>query len=200
MRTGIALLWPFEPCRGVLLSLSDHLVKMLRCVSRKLWYQLKDLKSKVILDRLRNTKVQEGVHPSDVDIDELARESGLAPPSSANVQDFVQEKEAVLGMLREQRLRRIARREAFLEWQAGQREKGAAHRLVRQSRKSEKYKRRHYHAMGGRMLPISLSSCEVPPEPRMPMSLPKACVSSTDFLQGGRAVNRHTIHLSLWKR
>ncbi|CBZ27140.1 conserved hypothetical protein [Leishmania mexicana MHOM/GT/2001/U1103] len=175
---------------------------MLRCVSRRLWYQLKDLKSKVILEKLRNSKLKEGVHPSDMDMEELARESGIAPASSVNVQDFVHEKEAVLGMLQEQRLRRIARREAFLEWQAGQREKGAAHRLVRQSRKAEKYKRRHYHATSGRMLPISLSPGEAPPDRRtpMPMPMPKACVSSTDFLRGGPAENRHAIHLSLGKK
>ncbi|KPI85496.1 hypothetical protein ABL78_5457 [Leptomonas seymouri] len=127
---------------------------MLRSVTRGLWYKFNDVKSKGILERMAKAKVRAGVDPSDVDMGELARESGLAPSNTANIQQFVQEKEAVMNMLQEQRLRRIARREAFLEWQAGQREKGAAHRLLRQARKAEKYKRRHYHATGGRMLPV----------------------------------------------
>ncbi|AIN98459.1 hypothetical protein LPMP_230070 [Leishmania panamensis] len=173
---------------------------MLRCVSRSLWYQFKDLKSKTILEKLRNRKLQQGVHPSDLDMEELAKESGIAPPSSVSVQDFMHEKEAVLEMLQEQRLRRIARREAFLEWQAGQREKGAAHRLVRQSRKAEKYKRRHYHATSGRMLPLSVSPGEALPERHTTTSVPKACVSSTEFLRGGSAEKYHAIHLSLGKK
>lgn len=127
---------------------------MLRCGTRALWYQFKDVKSKTILEKMAKAKVKAGMAADDVDMEELARESGLAPSSTAHVEHFVQEKEAVLGMLQEQRLRRIARREAFLEWQAGQREKGAAHRLLRQSRKAEKYKQRHYHAVSGRMVPV----------------------------------------------
>lgn len=127
---------------------------MLRCVTRCLWYEFKDVKSKTLLERLAKEKVRAGASPEDVDMEELARESGLAPSNSVDVQQFVREKETVMGMLQEQRLRRIARREAFLEWQAGQREKGAAHRLLRQARKAEKYKQRHYHATSGRMVPV----------------------------------------------
>ncbi|KAK7198370.1 hypothetical protein NESM_000796100 [Novymonas esmeraldas] len=173
---------------------------MLRCVTRALRYEFKDVKSKTILEKLRRTKLQQGTHPSDVDMAELARESGLAPPRGVNVQDFIQEKEAVIGMLQEQRLRRISRREAFLEWQAGQREKGAAHRLVRQSRKAEKYKRRHYHTMSGRMLPISPCAPELPPESDAARPAPKSCASVTEFLRGGPDAGRHAIHLSMVKR
>ncbi|KAG5501156.1 hypothetical protein JIQ42_06154 [Leishmania sp. Namibia] len=173
---------------------------MLRCLSRRLWYQFRDLKDKAILEKLRNTKLQQGAHPSEVDMEELARESGIAPSSSMNVADFVHEKETVLEMLQEQRMRRIARREAFLEWQAGQREKGAAHRLVRQSRKAEKYKRRHYHASSGRMLPLTLSPGEAPSEPRMLTSVPKGCISPKEFLGGSSIEKWHAIPLSLGKK
>lgn len=127
---------------------------MLRCLTSTLLYQFKDVRSKTILEKLAKAKIKAGTHPDEVDMEELARESGLAPSNSASMESFVQEKETVLGMLQEQRVRRIARREAFLEWQAGQREKGAAHRLLRQSRKAEKYKQRHYHAVSGRMVPV----------------------------------------------
>ncbi|ESL11653.1 hypothetical protein TRSC58_00592 [Trypanosoma rangeli SC58] len=60
-------------------------------------------------------------------------------------------------LLQEHEQRRIARREAFLKWQAGQREKGAAHRLVRQARTQEKFKRHHYHAQSGRLISVVLS-------------------------------------------
>ncbi|RNF02016.1 excreted/secreted protein 23 [Trypanosoma conorhini] len=63
----------------------------------------------------------------------------------------------MLALLKEQEQRRIARREAFLKWQAGQREKGAAHRLVRQAKTQEKFKRHHYHAQSGRLISVALS-------------------------------------------
>ncbi|KAG5478595.1 hypothetical protein LSCM1_05997 [Leishmania martiniquensis] len=173
---------------------------MLRCLSRCLWYQFKDVKEKAIFEKFCNAKLQQGVHPSDVDMEELARESGIVPPSSVNVVDFVREKEMVQEMLQEQRLRRIARREAFLEWQAGQREKGAAHRLARQSRKAEKYKRRHYHATSGRMLPLLLSPGEAPPEPRMPASAPKSRALPTEFLGGRLHEKWYAVPLSLGRK
>ncbi|RNF00807.1 excreted/secreted protein 23 [Trypanosoma rangeli] len=60
-------------------------------------------------------------------------------------------------LLQEHEQRRIARREAFLKWQAGQREKGAAHRLVRQAKTQEKFKRHHYHTQSGRLISVALS-------------------------------------------
>lgn len=179
---------------------------MLRCLTQVLRFEFKDVKSKTIVEKLRRAKLQQGVHPSDIDTEELARESGLAPSPSADVQGFVQEKEALLGLLREQRVRRIARREAFLEWQAGQREKGAAHRLLRQSRKAEKYKRRHYHAASGRMLPLSLDVAAV--SAAAAASANGVCVSqsphrpmsSTDFLRGGVSTDRPGIPLSLSRK
>ncbi|KAG5478789.1 hypothetical protein CUR178_05367 [Leishmania enriettii] len=173
---------------------------MLGCLSRRLLYQFKGLKDKAILEKLRNTKLQQGAHPSEVDMEELARESGIAPSSSVNVADFVREKETVLEMLQEQRMRRIARREAFLEWQAGQREKGAAHRLLRQSGKAERYKRRHYHATSGRMLPLTLSAGAVPSEPRMLTSVPKGHISPKEFFGGGSIEKWQAIPLSLGKK
>lgn len=50
---------------------------------------------------------------------------------------------------------RIARRRAFLEWQAGQREKGAAHRLLRLAKVTENNKRHHYHRQRGRLITVS---------------------------------------------
>lgn len=165
---------------------------MLRCISRTLRYQFADVKSKTVLEKLAKAKVKAGVHPDDVDMEELARESGLAPSNSTSMDQFVQEKENVLGMLQEQRVRRIARREAFLEWQAGQREKGAAHRLLRQSRKAEKYKQRHYHAVSGRMVPVM--------PPRNDAVNTAEYSSSRDALSNGEGRRWEKLHLVLGKK
>lgn len=53
---------------------------------------------------------------------------------------------------------RRERRKAFLQWQAGQREKGAAHRLLRLARIAESNKRHHYHRQRGRLLGVSCLS------------------------------------------
>lgn len=49
---------------------------------------------------------------------------------------------------------RKERRRAFLQWQAGQREKGAAHRLLRLARVVESNKRHHYHSQSGRLIGV----------------------------------------------
>ncbi|EAN84891.1 hypothetical protein C3747_287g14 [Trypanosoma cruzi] len=91
------------------------------------------------------------------------RTSCTGPFSAVNVvwnDERCGEEEKMLALIKEQEERRIARREAFLKWQAGQREKGAAHRLVRQAKTQEKFKRHHYHAQSGRLISIALSHVE----------------------------------------
>lgn len=53
---------------------------------------------------------------------------------------------------------RRERKKAFLQWQAGQREKGAAHRLLRLARIAESNKRHHYHRQSGRLLDVGYRS------------------------------------------
>lgn len=57
--------------------------------------------------------------------------------------------------LRSQKEHREARRNAFVTWQNGQIEKGAAHRLLRLARVTESNKRHHYHRQGGRLIPVT---------------------------------------------
>lgn len=57
--------------------------------------------------------------------------------------------------LEAQESQRLAKKAAFLEWQAGQREKGAAHRLLHQAKVAESNKRRHYHHQRGRLMCVS---------------------------------------------
>lgn len=127
---------------------------MLRCLSRVLRYEVKDLKSKTIIDKARAAKVKLGVDTRDISDADLAMETGLVPPDVVDRHELLKQKEQLLAVLEEQKMRRIARREAFLEWQAGQREKGAAHRLVRQAKTAEKFKRQHYHSRKGRILSV----------------------------------------------
>ncbi|KAL7697864.1 hypothetical protein N2W54_006877 [Lotmaria passim] len=169
---------------------------MLRCATRLLRYEFKDVKSKAMLEKMAKAKVKAGMDPADIDMEELARESGLAPSSTSNLRHFVQEKEAVIGMLQEQRLRRIARREAFLEWQAGQREKGAAHRLLRQARKAEKYKQRHYHATSGRMVPV-LPAARPEPFGAAAFASPRDRERSSEVLNIADAPQWKKLHLTL---
>lgn len=53
---------------------------------------------------------------------------------------------------------RQERRSAFLQWQDGQREKGAAHRLLRLARVVESNKRHHYHRQSGRLIGVSYAT------------------------------------------
>ncbi|KEG11196.1 excreted/secreted protein 23 [Trypanosoma grayi] len=131
------------------------------------------------------------------------------PSNTVNVDNDrnVQAKERMLALLKEQGQRRIARREAFLHWQAGQREKGAAHRLMRQAKTQEKYKRYHYHTQSGRLISVALaredgtssnSDCTFV-YPATPVK--EEGWDSADFLvPGNTRANRCTIRLTLPKR
>ncbi|KAH9593357.1 hypothetical protein LSM04_001453 [Trypanosoma melophagium] len=117
------------------------------------------------------------------------------------------EKESMLILLKEQGERRIARREAFLQWQAGQREKGAAHRLVRQAKTQEKFKRHHYHTQNGRLISVSFTSNDgtsINSDGSIDVHLVESCrreCRSTDFLvPSNRRCDTSTLNLTLKKR
>lgn len=127
---------------------------MLRGVTRFLRFEVKDVREKILLERARRQRVKKGADGTEVDDDVLAEEAGLIPPRAVDVSKLEEEKQRMMEALEGQRLKRIARRAAFLEWQAGQREKGAAQRLVRQAETAEKYKRHHYNSRRGRILSL----------------------------------------------
>lgn len=174
---------------------------MLRCFTRLLRFQPPDVKSKVIFSKIWSEKVKQGADPRDIDEEETAREAGLLPPRCVKTNDFVEEKERVMRMLEEQKMRRVARREAYLEWQAGQREKGAAHRLLRQSKKAEKYKRHHYHSISGRLLPISRveenETQAAAQEEAYHLLKTSECLSTSEYLNSGSPRGKGGIFLTL---
>lgn len=181
---------------------------MLRKVGRVLFYEAKDLKSKTIFAKARASKVREGVDPRDIDDDAVAKECGLIRPDAVSKHELLKEKEHLLAALKQQKLRRIARREAFLEWQAGQREKGAAHRLERQSKTAEKFKRRHYHSRKGRILSIGymdeVGYCSNDNEPwgqiNRPLLKSAERESFSEFLVNPGGERATAVFLSLRKR
>eukprot|EP00796_Vickermania_ingenoplastis_P006479 gene6479-4666_t len=71
--------------------------------------------------------------------------------------DMKRNRKSLAAALQYQEEQRIIRHKAFLDWQAGQREKGAAHRLRRLARIAENNKKRHYHGQRGRLLVVSPS-------------------------------------------
>ncbi|ORC89300.1 excreted/secreted protein 23 [Trypanosoma theileri] len=141
----------------------------------------------------------------------LQQESGGMTCSTDDFNDQTdpgrRERESMLTLLKEQGERRIARREAFLQWQAGQREKGAAHRLLRQAKTQEKFKRHHYHTQNGRLISVSFTNEDGTSsnsdgnmnfhfvEPR------RTECRSTDFLvPSSRRCETSTLNLTLQKR
>lgn len=120
-------------------------------------FEVADAHSLAVLNRLRRTKANQGIPEDKIGTDdELAREAGLTASSCLVETDELTLKKAKLReLLAAQKMKRLVQREAFLEWQAGQREKGAAHRLLRQAKVAEKYKRHHYHCKSGRVLSVA---------------------------------------------
>ncbi|CAD2219103.1 hypothetical protein AGDE_07158 [Angomonas deanei] len=167
---------------------------MFRYLGRVLLYDAKDLKSKMIFERAKRMKMKSGVAAHEINEREVAQEAGLVPPDCVSTEEFEENRKKLLRMLETQKLNRISRREAFLTWQAGQREKGAAQRLARQTRKQEKYKRHHYHSQKGKLLPLSFTDERDLDSPqnsvfssnRLDSPHPRTASSVTDFLRRQR--------------
>ncbi|CCW68237.1 unnamed protein product [Phytomonas sp. Hart1] len=177
-----------------------------RCFVR-LAFKIKDVKTKLILDRARSKKEKQGVPSDDIDDEDLARECNLVDSYLISTEDLIAQKERLLLMLKEQKLKRISQREAFLAWQTKQREKGAAHRLDRQARTSERYKQHHYHSQKGRILPIAHFKGDKETNDKYDwksagakLCSSRECVSSTEFLVEENQRNPYTVFLSLSKR
>lgn len=171
-----------------------------------LCWKVRDVRGKVLIDRAREAKVRKGFHLDDLSDAMMAKECGLLPPEHVSARELQQQKAQLMTLLSEQKLKRIARREAFLEWQAGQREKGAAHRLVRQAKTAEKYKRHHYHSRKGKILSIghineSGMSSNADPWEGVGSDLCRTtqCYSSAEFLTSGSAPHL-AVHLSMSKK
>jgi len=75
-----------------------------------------------------------------------------------DISSLVRRKNDLVAAIEHQKQRRLANRQAFQLWQAGQREKGAAMRLERQARKAEGFKRRQATALKDRLLQVSYYS------------------------------------------
>ncbi|KAG8344989.1 hypothetical protein ERJ75_001055000 [Trypanosoma vivax] len=118
----------------------------------------RDVRAKELFERRR--REMERSRPLEGGGGECSHDLGVETSSSTDERETSndgEERKKMLELLREQGRRRVARREAFLQWQAGQREKGAAQRLVRQAKTQEKFKRHHYHTQSGRLVSVGLA-------------------------------------------
>ncbi|CCW63718.1 unnamed protein product [Phytomonas sp. EM1] len=177
-----------------------------RCLAR-LAFEVKDVKTKSIIARARSRKEKQGVSPSDIDDEDLARECNLLDSYLISTDDLLAQKERLLAMLKEQKLKRISQREAFFTWQTKQREKGAAYRLDRQARTAEKYKQHRYHSQKGRILPVAHFKGDGERNDKLAwesvgakLCCSRECMSSTEFLVDENQRNPYTVFLSLSKR
>ena len=93
----------------------------------------------------------------EIDDEKLAREAGILPPLVVDVEELRAKKEAVINMIQRQRERRLARREQWEDWHAGQKEKGSAISLYRKAKKAEGYRRFAANTTGRRF--VSLAYC-----------------------------------------
>mmetsp|Transcript_58708 Transcript_58708/g.67807 ORF Transcript_58708/g.67807 Transcript_58708/m.67807 type:complete len:232 (-) Transcript_58708:39-734(-) len=149
--------------------------------TRVLCFEVADVRQRVLLERKRrelSKKVTEKTSSSSASSstalimsrssDELpedaalAAECGLLPPSTFNISELRRNKEALDRMVQDQRARRLAKKAAFEAWQEGQREKGQAHRLARQAKKAEKWKRQHYNKTHHRL--VASTATQPPPQ------------------------------------
>jgi NADH pyrophosphatase NudC (nudix superfamily) len=135
-------------------------------------FELLDIREKILVERRRAAmerdreglrhRPQPVVTHDDVSDEELAVEAGLIPPpdEAVDMAALEEKKARQRAAMHEQHRRRVASREAFAEWQAGQREKGAAHRLSRESRKAEGHKRLHCESQRFRLLSTAVATEE----------------------------------------
>ena len=125
--------------------------------SPTLLFEVTDLRVKIRLERqLRDMRKKPGFNEEDATTEVLAQRCGLLPPTSFSIESLQRRQQELQELVREQRERRVAQRGAFLEWRAGQREKGAARRLQVQARKAERYKRMQCETAKHRFLEVTL--------------------------------------------
>jgi hypothetical protein len=136
-------------------------------------FEVRDVRERVKIERLRADKLKalessrtkmtsnaalEG-DPKEMFSDTaLAEECGLMPPTKFTLNEIKNSRDVVSQLVREQREKRLAKREAFLTWQAGQREKGSAHRLARSAKKAERWRQLHNTQMGHKIVSTALHS------------------------------------------
>nr|CCC91985.1 conserved hypothetical protein [Trypanosoma congolense IL3000] len=117
----------------------------------------RDLRSKELHKRREKELQKATKHNNSCDGTQPSPGTPVSSAEGSTEAEDAGDKESMAMLLEEQWRRRIARREAFLQWQAGQREKGAAERLVRQAKTQEKFKRHRYHTQSGRLISIGLA-------------------------------------------
>jgi hypothetical protein len=149
---------------------STLVLQWLRCTTVAL-FEVRDIRERIRMERRRKEKarelVDEGSSTSRASSEEteaalsddvIAQECGLMPPTIFTAEQIRHSKDVVAQLVREQREKRLAKREAFLSWQAGQREKGSAFRLARSAKKAERWKQQHSNEMGHKLISTSLHS------------------------------------------
>lgn len=175
--------------RSTALGLSRAAAGALRA-SRILLFEVADVRQRIMLERKRRELARSPpstslvsssssmVHGMDGDTlsDDaaLAAKCGLLPPETFNIAELRQNKVALERMVQDQRARRLAKKAAFEAWQEGQREKGQAHRLARQAKKAEKWKRQHYNKTHHRLVTTEVLSSSAPPSASSVISTPVA--------------------------
>lgn len=146
-------------------------LKWLRCTPLVL-FEVRDVRERVRIERRRRDKMREidaqrkaGSSTSanindthDLSDEAIAMECGLTPPTVFSAEEIRSSKDVVAALVKEQREKRLAKREAFLTWQAGQREKGAASRLARSAKKAERWRQHHSNEMSCKLISTSLHS------------------------------------------
>ena len=133
-------------------------------------FEIMDVREKILLERRRGAierereKLRQAPQPQvvhdELGDEEVAQDVGLVPrpDERVNLTELKEKKDRMRSLMLEQHRRKVASKEAFVEWQAGQREKGAAHRLSRQSRKAEAHKRLHCESQRCRLVPTAFST------------------------------------------
>ena len=92
--------------------------------------------------------------------EEVADDIGMTdnPHAPVDLDELRKRKAMMTQMINYQQERRRMSRDAFLEWQAGQREKGMGERLRKLTGKAERFKRFQNNQAEGRLLPVTFHS------------------------------------------
>lgn len=138
--------------------------------TRVLLFVAQELKEKLLLERARReerlipkTQVrtefgEEIPEIEEVSDDALAKRLGLKETDALDVIEEAAKKQQLQNLINEQRRKYNASKDAFLEWQAGQREKGSANRLRRQAYSAEATKRHYTETVGKRLISVAYHS------------------------------------------
>lgn len=135
-------------------------------------FEVRDVRERIKIERRRAEKVREfesaqsatnsksklDTSSPSLSDEALAEECGLTPPTSFSLDAIQKSREVVMHLVKEQREKRLAKRQAFVSWQAGQREKGAAFRLAGSAKKAERWQRLHASQTGHKILSTALHS------------------------------------------